>query len=104
MSIRPAAASTCCVNVGVTFPWRMNVPSGDAAHPQQRGVEGDGNGHPDSREAPVIETGTVYGPLPTRISLGGASVIRGPAAAVVAAPAPVAPAAPAGGLNASHPA
>ena len=35
----------------------------------------------DSRDAPVMDTGTVYGPLPTRISLGGLSVTRAPPAA-----------------------
>ena len=30
----------------------------------------------EMRDAPATEIGTVYGPLPTRISLGGLSVMR----------------------------
>jgi hypothetical protein len=41
----------------------------------------------DSRDAPVMDTGTVYGPLPTRISLGGLSVTRAPPTAASFAPA-----------------
>ena len=42
----------------------------------------------DSRDAPAIVIGTVYGPLPTRISLGGFSVIRA-GGADCCVPAPV---------------
>ena len=59
MSIRPAAASTCCVNVGVTFPWRMNVPSETLRTRSNAGLKVMEIVSPDTREAPVIETGTV---------------------------------------------
>ena len=62
----------------------MNVPSDTLRTRSNAGLNVTDTVTADSRDAPAIETGTVYGPLPTRISLGGLRVTR---VAVVVAPA-----------------
>ena len=76
MSMRPLLSSTCWVNAGVTPPCRMNVPSCTLRTRSSAGLKVIDSVTADSRVAPEIDIGTVYGPPPTRISLGGLSVIR----------------------------
>jgi hypothetical protein len=59
MSMRPAPESTCCVKVGVTLPWRMNVPSDTLRTRSSAGLNVMEMVTADRRDAPVIDTGTV---------------------------------------------
>src|SRR4051794_18512337 len=74
MSTRPTAASMRGVNVAVTPPWRMNVPSCTLRTLSTFGLNVTVSVIVDSRDALLTESGTVDGPLATRIS-GGAVTI-----------------------------
>lgn len=80
MSMRPLFSSTWLLNAGVMPPWRMNVPSCTLRMRISAGLYVIDNVNVDRRVALAIEIGTVYGPLPTRISLGGLNEIRAGAA------------------------
>src|SRR5688572_21334716 len=83
MSMRPAG-STCCVNVALMPPCRMKEPSWTLRTRSKAGLYEIDTVIVDSRVVPAIETGTVYGPAPTRISAGTDNSTRpGAGAAVV---------------------
>src|SRR5918994_3823978 len=65
MSTRPLAASICGVKVVATPPWRMNVPSWTLRTRSTFGLNVIVRVITDTREALLIETGTVYGPPAT---------------------------------------
>src|SRR5688500_6064469 len=83
MSMRPAAGSTCWVNVGLMPPCRMKEPSWTLRTRSNAGLYVIDTVIVDSRVAPAIETGTVYGPAPTRISAGNVNSTRPGAGAAV---------------------
>src|SRR5829696_5198863 len=76
MSMRPLLSSTWLLNVGVAPPCRMNVPSCTLRIRIRAGLYVIDSVSVDTRVAAAIEIGIVYGPLPTRISLGGLNVTR----------------------------
>lgn len=76
MSMRPARSSVWLLNVGVTPPCRMNVPSCTVRTRINVGLYVIDSVNVDRRDAPAMEMGMVYGPLPTRSSVGGLSVMR----------------------------
>jgi hypothetical protein len=59
MSIRPEAASTCCVNVALTPPERMKLPSWMARTRRTDGLKVIVSVAPETIDAPVMDTGTV---------------------------------------------
>src|SRR5688572_6168692 len=76
MSRRPLLSSFWLLNAGVAPPCRMNVPSCTLRMRISAGLYVIDSVTEDMRVAPTIWIGIVYGPLPTRISFGGLSVIR----------------------------
>src|SRR3712207_3148697 len=92
MSTRPAAASMRGVNVAGIPPCRMNVPSCTVRTRNTLGLNVTVSVSTDTRDALLIDTGTVYGP-PAIVNSGRGVVIRiwvepvGGAAAAGAAPA-----------------
>ena len=64
MSMRPPV--TCCENVALTPPDRMKVPSDTLLTRKSAGSNVRVNVTVDSRAALITESGTVYGPPPTR--------------------------------------
>src|ERR1044072_3351393 len=65
ISTRPFAASMRGVNVAVTPPCRMNVPSCAIRARSSAGLNVTVKVITDSRDALLIDTGTVYGPPAT---------------------------------------
>src|SRR6188768_1485348 len=65
MSTRPLAASICGVKLVATPPWRMNVPSWTLRTRSTLGLKVIVRVIVDTREALLIDTGTVYGPPAT---------------------------------------
>ena len=83
MSTRPAAASTICVKVACAPPARMKLPSWTARTRSAAGLNVIVSDSPESRDAFVADTATVYGPPPTRNSgPGGVTTICAPALAI----------------------
>src|SRR6516225_10061689 len=76
MSTRPAVASLRGVNVAVTLPCRMNVPSWMVRTRRIDGLYVSVSVMTDSRCALLIDTGTVYGPPATwNVVPGGVTMI-----------------------------
>ena len=71
MSTRPAAASTCWVNVAWMPPWFITAPGFTLRTRSTAGLKVTENDSVDSRVAPEIDSGTMYGPPPTRNSVPG---------------------------------
>src|SRR5436190_18652508 len=71
MSTRPVAASIRGVKVVVMPPCRMNVPSCAVRTRSTLGLNVTVSVTTDTRDALLIETGTVYGPPATRNSVPG---------------------------------
>src|SRR4051812_25447897 len=90
MSTRPAAASIRGVNVVGTLPCRMKVPSCTVRTRNTFGLNVTVSVMTDTRDALLIDSGTVYGPPATRNSVPG-GVTRICAAAGDVGPAPAAP-------------
>src|SRR6476619_4615396 len=65
MSTRPAAASICGVNEVATPPCRMNVPSCTLRPRSTFGLYLNVTVTTETRDALLIDTGTVYGPPAT---------------------------------------
>src|SRR6185436_18901100 len=65
MSTRPLAASICGVKLVAMPPWRMNVPSWRLRTRSTLGLKVIVRVIVDTREALLIDTGTVYGPPAT---------------------------------------
>src|SRR5688572_16202098 len=65
MSTRPLATSICGMNVVATPPWRMNVPSWTLRTRSTLGLKVIVRVITDTREALLIDTGTMYGPPAT---------------------------------------
>src|SRR4051812_39196903 len=88
MSTRPAAASIRGVNVVGTLPCRMKVPSCTVRTRSTFGLNVTVSVITDTRDALLIESGTVYGPPATRNSVpGGVTRICAAVDDVGAAPA-----------------
>src|SRR5258706_10596923 len=94
MSTRPAAASIRGVNVVGTLPCRMKVPSCTLRTRSTFGLNVMVSVIIDTRDALLIDTGTVYGPPATRNSFPGGVTIT---CAVVALGGVAAPGAAGGG-------
>src|SRR2546428_253564 len=75
MSTRPAAASIFGVNDAVTPPCRMNVPSCTVRTRSTFGLYVIVKVITETRDALLIETGTVYGPPATRNSVPGGNTL-----------------------------
>src|SRR4029453_7141849 len=75
MSTRPAARSILGVNVALTLPWRMNIPSCTFLTRRTFGLNVTVSVIVEARDTLLIETGTVYGPPATRNSPGGVTRI-----------------------------
>src|SRR6266542_177511 len=71
MSTRPVAASIRGVNVVVTPPWRMNVPSLTIRTRSTFGLNVTVSVTTDRRDTLLIDSGAVYGPPATRNSVPG---------------------------------
>src|SRR5688572_6933770 len=88
MSTRPAGASMRGVKLVVTPPCRMNVPSCTVRTRRTFGLNVTVSVRVDTRDALLIETGTVYGPPATRNSVpGGVMMTCAAVAAGAGAPA-----------------
>src|SRR5512145_3222495 len=85
MSTRPVATSMRGVNIAVTPPWRMKVPSCTVRTRSTAGLNVIVSVNVDSRDAFETERGTVYGPPATRNSCGAVTPIWAAAAAPGAA-------------------
>src|SRR5947207_2471654 len=80
------------VNAAVKPPCRMNVPSCTVRTRSSAGLYVTVNASIDTRDALLIDTGTVYGPPATRNSVPGAvTIICAAVGAALGAPVPAAP-------------
>src|SRR6478736_1321308 len=82
MSTRPVVASIRGVDVAVTLPWRMNMPSCTLRTRSTFGLNVTVSVSVETRDTLLIEIGTVYGPPATRNSPGGVTRICAPAGGV----------------------